>query len=129
MAVWVDEITPALRDYLERQRVFFVATAPTANAHRVSLSPKCGGFACIGNRTVAYCDLTGSGNETAAHLLQNGRITLMFLNIEEGSPNITRIYGTGKVVLEREASPELLSYFSEEVRLIIIVWCSFIGYN
>ena len=79
MGNFVDEISPALRDFLERQRVFFVATAPTGMKHRVSLSPKCGGFACIGSRTVAYCDLTGSGNETAAHLLENGRITLMFM--------------------------------------------------
>lgn len=83
--------------FIRKQALFFVATAPT-NGH-VNLSPKgFNTFRVIDQNTVAYLDLTGSGNETAAHILENGRITLMFCAFE-GKANILRLYGKGRIVL------------------------------
>ena len=89
-------ITDGLRGFIERQQLFFVATAPLAGGH-VNLSPKgMDSFRVLGPTTVAYLDNVGSGNETAAHVLENGRITFMFCAFE-GSPLILRLYGTGPV--------------------------------
>ena len=75
----IDEITPELRDFIERQPVFFVGTAPRASDGHVNVSPKgLDTFRVLGPRLVAYLDLTGSGNETAAHVTENGRLTVMF---------------------------------------------------
>jgi hypothetical protein len=65
---------------------------------------------------VAYLDLTGSGSETCAHVLQNGRITILFMNIEEGNPGILRLYGQATVVLPNEADVALLDLFPETLR-------------
>jgi hypothetical protein len=92
-------ITPDLAEFIASQPVFFVASAPLAGEGHVNLSPK--GLECfrvVDERTVAYLDLTGSGNETAAHLLENGRITFMFCSFA-GPPRILRLYGRGTVVL------------------------------
>jgi hypothetical protein len=91
-------ITDGLRGFIERQHVFFVATAPLAGGH-VKLSPKgMDSFRVLGPMTVAYLDNVGSGNETAAHVLENGRITVMFCAFD-GSPLILRLYGAGRAVL------------------------------
>jgi hypothetical protein len=95
----VDCITPELRSFIEEQPLFFVASAPLADEGHVNLSPK--GLDCLrvlGPHDVAYLDLTGSGNETAAHLAENGRITFMFCAFT-GAPRILRLYGRGRVVL------------------------------
>lgn len=95
----VDCITPELRSFIEEQPLFFVASAPRSDEGHVNLSPK--GLDCLrvlGPHEVAYLDLTGSGNETAAHLAENGRITLMFCAFT-GAPRILRLYGRGRVVL------------------------------
>ena len=55
-------------------------------------------FKIIDNNTVAWLRVTGSGNETSAHLLENGRITIMFCSFSE-TPNILRLYGTATEVL------------------------------
>src|SRR6476620_792021 len=94
-----DRITPELRQFIEAQKVFFVATAPLAGDGHVNLSPK--GLDCLrvlSETQVAYLDLTGSGNETSAHVEENGRITLMFCALD-GAPNILRVYGHGRTVL------------------------------
>jgi hypothetical protein len=85
---------------LERQPVFFVATAPLGADGHVNVSPKgtTGTFRVLDRDTVAYLDLTGSGAETIAHLRENGRITLMFCAFE-GRPTIVRLAGRGTVVL------------------------------
>ncbi len=62
---------------------------------------------CLDDRTVAYLDLTGSGNETAAHLAQDGRLTIMFCSFSE-SPLILRLYGRGRVVREGDAEWDAL---------------------
>ena len=99
-----DTIDQPLRRWLQKQPLFFVATAPTDLDGHLNLSPKGGSgvFTILGPRTVAYVDLVGSGAETAAHLRQNGRIVLMF-NAFSGPPKIVRLHGTGRVVPEESA--------------------------
>ncbi|MDJ0769208.1 MAG: pyridoxamine 5'-phosphate oxidase family protein, partial [Ilumatobacter sp.] len=81
-----ETITDPMRDFIESQHVFFVATAPSEGGH-VNLSPKgYDSFRLLGANRVAYLDLTGSGAETIAHVGQNGRITVMFCAFE-GKPN------------------------------------------
>lgn len=98
MAKWYDEILDDLQDFIRRQHLFFVASAPLSIDGHVNVSPK--GMDCfriLDHHRVAYLDLTGSGNETSAHLLENGRITLMFCAFE-GPPRILRLFGQGRVV-------------------------------
>jgi hypothetical protein len=93
-----DTITPDLQSFIQSQHLFFVATAPLEASGHVNLSPKgMDTFRVLSPTRVAYLDLTGSGNETAAHLLQNGRITFMFCAFD-GKPRIVRLYGQGRTV-------------------------------
>ena len=93
------EISERLTEFIESQRVFFVATAPLAPDGHVNISPKggTGTLAVLGPHTLAYLDLTGSGSETIAHLRENGRITVMLCAFT-GPANIVRLHGTGRVV-------------------------------
>jgi hypothetical protein len=93
-----DALTPDLRAWLALQKLFFVATAPLAAAGHVNCSPKgTDTFRVLGEREVAYLDLTGSGIESVSHLQENGRIVLMFCAFEE-SPKIVRLHGRGEVI-------------------------------
>jgi hypothetical protein len=94
-----ERIDGRLRDFIERQHLFFVATAPTGPDGHVNVSPKGigGTFLVVDEHTVAYLDITASGAETIAHLRENGRITLMFTAFD-GAPNVVRLHGTGRVV-------------------------------
>jgi hypothetical protein len=99
MATALESISPALREFIEAQHVFFVATAPRADQGHINLSPKgMDTFRVLTPTRIAYLDLTGSGNETAAHVLENGRITFMFCAFE-GKPLILRLYGRGRSIL------------------------------
>lgn len=94
-----DSIKPAHKEFIEQQHIFFVSTAPLSANGRVNLSPK--GLNCfkvLSESKVGYMDLISSGNETSAHTLENGRITIMFCSFE-GAPNILRLYGKGFTVL------------------------------
>lgn len=92
------EIPAPVRELIEAQHLFFVATAPTGADGHVNLSPKgLDSFTVLGPHEVAYLDLTGSGAETIAHLRDNGRITLMFCTFD-GAPNIIRLYGRGEAI-------------------------------
>lgn len=94
-------LTPAHREFIAAQHVFFVATAPGSG--RVNLSPKgLDTFRVLTAGRVGYLDLTGSGNETAAHVRENGRVTFMFCALA-GDPLILRIYGRGRIVRPRHA--------------------------
>jgi Pyridoxamine 5'-phosphate oxidase len=96
MAKTIPFIDATCRDFIARQKIFFAASA-APGAH-VNLSPRGTDlFAVIDDLTVAYLDKTGSGNETAAHLKADGRLTLMFCAFE-GPPNILRLYGRGEVL-------------------------------
>ena len=86
-------MTPAHRDFIARQRIFFAASATATS--RVNVSPRpTDALRVLDERTVAFLDLTGSGSETAAHLRADVRITLMFCALDE-PPNILRLYGRG----------------------------------
>src|SRR2546423_7748691 len=95
----LDRITPQLREFIENQRMFFVATAPLSQDGHINLSPKgLETFRVIDDTPVAYLDLTGSGNESSAHVEENGRITFMFCAFD-GPPKILRLYGRAETVL------------------------------
>lgn len=84
--------------FIRTQRMFFVATAPSGDNGRVNVSPK--GYeslAVVDARTVVYLDYPGSGNETANHVMENGRITFMWCSFD-AKPLILRTYGVGRVL-------------------------------
>lgn len=98
MAKQFPEMLPEHEQFIGRQRMFFVASAPLGGGH-VNVSPKgYDALRVISSTEVAYLDLTGSGNETSAHLEENGRITFMFCAFE-GPGQILRLYGTGRTIL------------------------------
>ena len=99
MAKFSDSILEHHQKFIEHQKMFFVSTAPLSVAGHINLSPKgLDSFRVLSPTCVAYMDLVGSGNETSAHVLENGRITFMFCAFD-GPPNILRLYGTGYTVL------------------------------
>ncbi len=109
--------------FIKAQHLFFVGTAPLGAAGHVNLSPKgLDAFRLLTPNRVAYLDLTGSGNETSAHLRENGRITFMFCAFA-GPPNILRLYGQGRTVLPDTADwAELRALFPDQpgIRQIIV---------
>jgi hypothetical protein len=94
-----DRIDDRLRDWIARQALFFVGTAPLDPEGHVNVSPKgpIGSLRIIDDRTVAYLDIIGSGAETIAHLRDNERIVVMLCAFE-GPPRIVRLHGRGEVV-------------------------------
>jgi Pyridoxamine 5'-phosphate oxidase len=108
MAKFYTDLSQTLVSFIQAQPLFFVATAPRLG--RINLSPKgINTFRCLAADQVAYLDLTGSGNETSAHLEENGRLTIMFCSFSE-EPLILRIYGQGRVI--RPHAPEWNNYAS-----------------
>ncbi|MGB3637852.1 MAG: pyridoxamine 5'-phosphate oxidase family protein [Rivularia sp. (in: cyanobacteria)] len=108
MAKIFESITEELQTFITNQHMFFVGTAPLDSNGHVNLSPKgLKSFRVLSPHKVAYLDLTGSGNETSAHLQENGRITFMFCAFE-GSPSILRLYGSGKTILPNNSEWESL---------------------
>lgn len=96
MPKFTEKIDDKIRQFIGEQKMFFTASAPKSG--RINLSPKgTDTFRCLDENTVCYLDLTGSGNETAAHVLENGRLTIMFCSFA-GAPLILRLYGKGEVV-------------------------------
>jgi hypothetical protein len=92
-------ILPNHEEFIKKQHIFFVGSAPLSHDGHVNISPKGHDvFRIFSPNEVAFLDLTGSGNETSAHLIDNGRITFMFIAFE-GSPMILRLYGSGEVIL------------------------------
>jgi Pyridoxamine 5'-phosphate oxidase len=99
MAKVFDAIDARLAAWIARQRMFFVATAPSGDGGHVNLSPKgpIETLRVLDEHTVAYLDLVGSGAETVAHLHDNGRIVVMLCAFE-GPPRIVRLHGRGEVL-------------------------------
>jgi len=96
MAEFFNELNEKHIQFIKKQLIFFTASA--ASDGLVNLSPKgMDTFAVVDNHTVAYLDLTGSGNQTAAHLHQNPRLTIMMCSFDK-QPLIFRMYGKGKVI-------------------------------
>ena len=99
MAKIYDAIDERWREWIARQPLFFVGTAPLADDAHVNVSPKgpIGSLRVLDDHTVAYLDVVGSGAETIAHLRENGRIVVMLCAFE-GPPKILRLHGRGEVV-------------------------------
>jgi hypothetical protein len=109
MGKFFDAIQPSHTGFIQKQQMFFVATAPLSGNGRVNLSPKgLDAFRVLDEHTVGYMDLISSGNETSAHTRENGRITLMFCSFGE-KPMILRLYGKGWAVMPGTADWELYS--------------------
>lgn len=96
MAKFYTRLNPELSAFISAQHLFFTASATASG--RINLSPKgLDSLRILNDTQVAYLDLTGSGAETAAHLLADGRLTLMFCSLT-GAPLILRLYGQGHVL-------------------------------
>ena len=111
MAKFYPNITKRIHQFIEAQKLFFVATAPQDG--RINLSPKgMDSFRILNDREVAWLSVTGSGNETAAHVLENGRMTIMFCAFE-GAPNIVRLYGKAKEIRPKDTEwNKLVQHFN-----------------
>lgn len=106
MAKLYKQISPKLQQFIEDQKIFFVATA-TADS-RINLSPKgMDSLRVLDPNRVAWLNVTGSGNETAAHVQEHPRMTLMFTAFED-NPLILRIYGTARAIHKDDAEWQLL---------------------
>lgn len=123
MAKFFESIKEHHQAFIENQKMFFVSSAPLSAEGHVNLSPKgIDSFKILSPNKVAYMDIIGSGNETSAHLLENGRITIMFCAFE-GPPNILRLYGKGYTVLPGDGDwPALAAQFKLQLatRQIIV---------
>ena len=123
MAKFFESIQDHHKAFIEKQKMYFVSSAPLSADGHVNLSPKgIDSFRVFSPNKVAYMDIIGSGNETSAHLLENGRITIMFCAFD-GPPNILRLYGKGRTILPRDAEwDELSSHFELQLatRQIIV---------
>jgi len=96
MAKQFDQLFDKHIEFIEKQKIYFVATAATQG--RINLSPKgLDSLRVIDSNTIHWLNLTGSGNETAAHLLEDSRMTIMFCSFD-AAPLILRLYGRAEVV-------------------------------
>ena len=101
MAKQLGQLTDKLIRFIEDQKIFFVATAMADG--RINLSPKgMDSFRVMDPQSILWLNLTGSGNETATHLLHHDRMTIMFCAFD-GKPLILRLYGRAKVYHQRES--------------------------
>jgi len=101
MADQFESLSTELMDWIAEQKVYFVATA--AQTGRINLSPKGqDSLRVVNEREIVWMNLTGSGNETAAHLLDSNRITLMWCAFEN-LPRILRVYGSADAIHPRDA--------------------------
>jgi hypothetical protein len=103
------EISDKLKQFIEQQKIFFVGTATVDS--RVNISPKgMDSLKVIDKNRVIWLNVTGSGNETAAHIQQLPRMTIMFAAFE-GNPMILRLYGEAKVIHVND--PEWADLYSQ----------------
>ncbi|OPA73785.1 pyridoxamine 5'-phosphate oxidase [Paenibacillus selenitireducens] len=111
MGTSYDSLLPEHESFIHAQHMFFVGSAATKG--HVNISPKGHDvFRILSPNKVAYLDLTGSGNETSAHLMETNRMTYMFMALQ-GKPLILRLYGDGRVVLPgSEEWSELAVHFN-----------------
>lgn len=117
MAKQFEALDKSHREFIARQQIFFTASATSDS--RVNVSPReIGALRILDSNTVIYLDRTGSGNETAAHLLADGRMTIMFCAFS-GPPKIMRLYGIGSAVgWETEEFKKLITkYYNDHVPL------------
>src|SRR5205823_3908764 len=100
MATLFERIEDAHRDWIAKQALFFVGTAPLGADGHINVSPKgpIGSLRVLDDHTVAYLDVYGSGTETIAHVRENGRIVVMLCAFE-GPPRILRLHGRARAVV------------------------------
>ena len=112
MAKQYHELTDELTGFINEQKIFFIGTAD-ADGH-VNVSPKgADSFRVLDKNRVIWLNYTGSGNETAAHLLANNRMTIMFCSFEH-TPVILRLYGSGKTIHVNDAEwSDLYKHFPD----------------
>jgi hypothetical protein len=103
------EISAKLKRFIEQQKIFFVGTATEDS--RVNISPKgMDSLKVLNGNRVIWLNVTGSGNETAAHIQRLPRMTIMFAAFE-GNPMILRLYGEAKVI--HADDPEWQALYSQ----------------
>ncbi len=108
-----DQISQEQSEFISNQKIFFVGTA--ADEGRVNISPKgMDTFRVLSQNKVVWLNLTGSGNETAAHLLKNNRMTIMFCAFE-GKPMILRLYGNANIYHKRDEGYHKYIYLFPEI--------------
>ena len=112
MAKFYEEINETLARFIESQKIFFVASA--AQSGRINLSPKgYDALKILSGKRIVWMNLSGSGNETAAHLTESNRITLMFWSFVD-PPMILRVYGSARTIHPRDEDwSELSSHFED----------------
>ncbi len=112
MATQFLSIDDEIKEFIAKQHMFFVASAPLLATGHVNLSPKgYDSFRQLSPNEVMYLDFTGSGNETSTHLEENGRITFMFCSFDK-APLIVKLYGIGEVILKTdERFASLMRYY------------------
>lgn len=112
MGKLLDSLTPKLEEFIVKQHIFFVGTAMKEG--RVNVSPKgMDTFKVISKNKVIWLNFTGSGNETATHIQESNRMTIMFCSFE-GKPLILRLYGKAKAYHPRDTQfHDYLKEFSE----------------
>lgn len=101
-------------EFIEKQKIYFVATA--MHIGKINLSPKGGDtLRVLNSKRIVWLNLTGSGNETSTHVINNCRMTIMFCAFE-GKPLILRVYGKAKVLHRKDAEwEEYLKFFPESI--------------
>jgi len=101
------EISDKNIQFISEQKIYFVGTATEDS--RVNISPKgMDSFKVLGPNRVIWLNVTGSGNETSAHIQKNNRMTIMFLAFD-GAPNILRLYGQARVIHKNDVEWDGLS--------------------
>ena len=107
MAAFFSQLDDKLTAFIREQHMYFVASANREG--RINLSPKgMDSFRVFSPTRVGYLDLTGSGAETAAHILSDGRVTVMFCSFA-AKPLILRLYGRGEIVRPGDSQWDSLS--------------------
>lgn len=127
MAQIFQELEERLINFIKTQKIFFVATAPSNLAEEyVNLSPKGRDtLEILDNKTIVYADYPGSGNETATHIQQNARLTMMFISFDK-TPMVLRLYGRGEAValdspVGKELKEKLGGKVAPYIRQLIIL--------
>lgn len=129
MADWYTMLGADHIDFIHRQHVFFVATAPADGDGYPNLSPKgYDSLEVLGPGELVFVDMPGSGNQTASHVAGGGRVTLMFAGFEK-QPTILRVYGHARVHLRGSADyhalavrlrPGLVGPYTRQLLLIAV---------
>ncbi|MGI1680228.1 MAG: pyridoxamine 5'-phosphate oxidase family protein [Cellvibrionaceae bacterium] len=114
MAEKFDALNEKHIQFIQKQHLYFIGSAAAEGL--VNVSPKgMDSLRVVSSTKVAWLNLTGSGNETAAHMLENNRMTIMFCSFDK-QPLILRLYGHAKVIHPRDRDwKKMYPLFSENV--------------